>query len=224
MNTTTNKDIYYCHCAPTYITVNGTRYNNSGSTADTANGLSLFNINGMSNSLGGNFRLYYCDIYDGSTLQGSFHPCRRKSDGAIGLYNCVDGGFYVNQAVGSLVAGPRIYKEPIPRYNRWCQTNSPNTSAAATGVRFVFSDWLNQFNGLVKFHNSGTCDYCCDTHNGSWYAPIGQRSVWEGGIPGAHGGMVKSTELWVRIDRLEAANNLAIVKPNTIACKNYMEV
>lgn len=224
MNTTTNKNIYYCHCAPTYITVNGIRYNNSGSTADTTNGLSLFNINGHGNNYGGNFRLYYCDIYDGSTLQGSFLPCRRKSDGAVGLYNCISGGFHVNQGGGSIVAGPRIYKEPIPRYNRWCQTNSPNTCAAATGVRFISSSWLNQFNGLVKFHNSGTCDYCCDTHNGTWYAPIGQRSVWEGGIPGAHGGMIKLTELWVRIDRLEAANNLSIVKSNTVACKNYMEI
>lgn len=216
-----------------YFTLDNTRSTFNGNTLGTYSNYSfsigypiaLFarNVNGGIGDIGA-CRIYECDIYESGVLQRSFHPAKRKSDGAVGMYDCVTGGFYTNAGSGSWLTGPRIYKEPIPRYNRWRQTNSPNTSAAATGVGFISSSWLNQFNGLVKFHNSGTCDYCCDTYNGSWYAPIGQRNVWEGGIPGAHGGMVKFTELWVRIDRLEAANNLAIVKPNTIACKNYMEI
>lgn len=165
-----------------YFTLDNTRSTFNGNTLGTYSNYSfnigypiaLFarNVNGSIGDIGA-CRIYECDIYESGVLQRSFHPAKRKSDGAVGMYDCVTGGFYTNSGSGSWLTGPRIYKEPIPQYNRWRQTNSPNTSAAATGVGFISSSWLNQFNGLVKFHNGGTCDYCCDTHNGTWYAPLG---------------------------------------------------
>jgi hypothetical protein len=86
--------------------------------------------------------------------------------------------------------------------------------------------WHQQFkNGILKMAD-GNVDtaYCCDTYKGNWYASIGQKKIWGSGMPAADCSTVTATELWVRIDRKEAANNLAIVKPNTIACKNYMEI
>lgn len=165
-----------------YFTLDNTRSTFNGNTLGTYSNYSfsigypiaLFarNVNGGINDIGA-CRIYECDIYESGVLQRSFHPAKRKSDGVVGMYDSITGGFYANAGSGSWLTGPRIYKEPIPRYNRWRQTNSPNTSAAATGVGFISSSWLNQFNGLVKFHNSDTCDYCCDTHNGTWYAPLG---------------------------------------------------
>jgi hypothetical protein len=37
-----------------------------------------------------------------------FMPCIRKSDGAVGLYDFVEGVFYHNEGTGTFVAGPEI--------------------------------------------------------------------------------------------------------------------
>lgn len=35
-------------------------------------------------------------------------PCIRKNDGAVGLYDFVEGVFYHNEGTGTFVAGPEI--------------------------------------------------------------------------------------------------------------------
>jgi hypothetical protein len=50
----------------------------------------------------------------------------------------------------------------IEHYNRWLQTNSPNTIAAATGFFPKSMSWRNRCYGLVKFHSQGTTTYTTD--------------------------------------------------------------
>jgi hypothetical protein len=45
-------------------------------------------------------RLYYCKIYEGTSLLRYFIPCVRNSDNKPGLYDAVNGGFYENAGSG----------------------------------------------------------------------------------------------------------------------------
>ena len=65
-------------------------------------------------------RIYECDIYNNNQIVRSFHPVRRKSDGVLGMYDSITGGFYTNSGSGSFVAGPTISAPvEVPLYNRW---------------------------------------------------------------------------------------------------------
>lgn len=46
-----------------------------------------------------------CQIYDNNVLIRDFVPCYRKSDGAIGLYDLVNGSFYANAGGGTFTKG-----------------------------------------------------------------------------------------------------------------------
>ncbi len=49
-------------------------------------------------------KIYSCRIYDGETLVRDFVPCK-KTSGAIGLYDRVNGTFYANAGSDSFIAG-----------------------------------------------------------------------------------------------------------------------
>lgn len=63
-------------------------------------------------------RLYSTSITEGETLIRDFVPCKRDSDGTVGLYDTINGRFYANAGSGSFVAGPEIARpadpEPTP--------------------------------------------------------------------------------------------------------------
>ena len=52
-----------------------------------------------------NLKLYSFNIADGENLIRSFVPAKRNADGAVGLYDRVEGKFYENKGTGSFVAG-----------------------------------------------------------------------------------------------------------------------
>lgn len=222
--TTANNKIYNCFC-DTGIKINRRNYsvtNNYGSTADSTSTIKLFSTTDLQTKNGA-IRLYYCDIYKDGSLQRSFHPVRRKSDGAIGLLDSITGGFYSS----SFSAGPTIYpKQQIPMYNRWVQ-DSWTTSASSgdsIGSRKVFTSWP-EHNGPIKPVNSGSAIYDCDNYSvTTWYAPIGQTGAWEGGIPAANGSMQKETELWVRFDKHADIDTASIQKGGSIGAKHIMEI
>ena len=51
-------------------------------------------------------RVYYLKIFDGGQLVRDMLPCRRDSDGAVGMYDLIGGNFYGNSGTGTIVAGP----------------------------------------------------------------------------------------------------------------------
>lgn len=104
-------------------------------------------------------------------------------------------------------------------YNRWSQTSTPNASSVS-GYTPIHIAWSAHSAGIRK-HGSANV-YDCDSGD-TWYAPIGQLSVWEGGIPAADGKMQKETELWVRVDKLAAATQLKIYNGSIIAT-NFIEM
>lgn len=53
-------------------------------------------------------KFYKMEIYNGSTYYHRVFPCQRKSDGAIGVYNTINGKFYTNIGTGTFKAGPVI--------------------------------------------------------------------------------------------------------------------
>lgn len=224
LNTVSNLQRYVCYCTSSYIKVNGVQTNNQGSGTDAANNITIFKANGLDN-LYGSFRLYHCDIWNNNALQRSFQPARRKSDGAIGLLDLVTNTWYGNAGSGTFTAGPVAPgAEQIERYNRWSQTNSPNTMAAATGFLAKSMSWRNRCYGLVKFHQQGTTTYTTDQWNGTWYGPIGQRAIWDNrGIPACDESAQLETELWVRYDNLALTNNMSIRKGETISVPELTE-
>ena len=108
LNTITPTDGLYvdteCEMSKTSITVNGTTTAlTAGNTTPTGTiwlfGKQRANSNLMDVRAG--TRIYYAEIYSGSTLVKSFVPCYRKSDDVIGMYETVNGVFYTNQGLNT---------------------------------------------------------------------------------------------------------------------------
>lgn len=55
----------------------------------------------------GKIKLYSCEIFEGSSLVRDFIPCKNP-DGAVGLYDTVNGTFYGNSGTGAFTAGAEI--------------------------------------------------------------------------------------------------------------------
>ena len=93
-----------------YIVIKDGRYNTIDGVAQSANdeetftcgyNMALFGINtadSISNLTAG--KIYYCKIWNGSTLVRDFIPVRRRSDGELGMYDKVNGVFYANAGTG----------------------------------------------------------------------------------------------------------------------------
>lgn len=52
-----------------------------------------------------NAKIYYCKIYEDSTLLRDLVPCYRNSDNEIGMYDVVNNVFYTNQGTGTFSKG-----------------------------------------------------------------------------------------------------------------------
>ncbi|MBR2319517.1 MAG: hypothetical protein IKA50_01860 [Clostridia bacterium] len=66
----------------------------------------LFGTNtGGTNTLPFVGKVYYCKIWDNGSIVRDFIPCRRNSDGAVGMYDKVNHVFYGNAGSGTFVAG-----------------------------------------------------------------------------------------------------------------------
>ena len=180
-------------------------------------------------------RIYECDVYENGVLIMSLHPARRKSDGAIGMFNSVAGNFFTNAHTGSgFIAGPPkygTYSKAIPCYYRWLQTNSPNVGYdSASGYKPISLGPVGGDGGGLAFGRPLTYSkapsgstYSANTR-GDWWTPIGQKTNYSNMIPAASFGTELETELWVRFDKLGDVNSLSVQKYNTIASKDFMEV
>lgn len=81
----------------------------------------LFAIN-RGSALRGHCRIARFKIYDNGNLVRDYYPCKRDSDGAIGLYDLANSTFYGNSGTGAFIAGPESeipsHEEPIQQ-NPW---------------------------------------------------------------------------------------------------------
>lgn len=178
-------------------------------------------------------QVYSFKMYDNDTLIRNFIPCK-NIDGEVGLYDTIGDKFYKNAGTGNFKAGP-ISADLIgfeesggyefmltypslssEKYNRWKQTISPNSKRAlsldGTGYEEVHTDF-SQWKGPITIYDDeapSSTLYTCAIGNSAWYAPIGQFSIYNGGIPAANGTIQKSTELWVRIDQMKTEDLVKI--------------
>ena len=60
---------------------------------------------GADSWIGGNTKIYWFKIYDNNGLIRDFMPARRNSDGELGMYDLVSGGFFTNIGTGEFIAG-----------------------------------------------------------------------------------------------------------------------
>ena len=162
-------------------------------------------------------KLYYAKIYVNGSLTRDYVPAMNAS-GTVGLYDKVTKTFYANNGSGTFTAGKVNFNQPIPKYNRWAQTSSPNASSVS-GFTPIATTW-NAHNYGIRKHGAD-CLYNCDS-GGTWYAPIGQYNIWEGGIPAADGTPQSKTELWVRIDNFKEKDKLSIFN-GSVTATDYIE-
>lgn len=179
-------------------------------------------------------KIYSFKIYNGITgdpassiLVRDFVPCKNPS-GTVGMYDLVEKKFYGNNGSGSFTAGTFVSKYEFmltypslssTGYNRWSQTSSPNASSV-TGYQPISISWSAHSSG-IRTHGSD-CLYNCDS-GGTWYAPIGQYNIWEGGIPAADGTPQSITELWVRTDKCSHATQ-AKIYDGAIVARDFIEL
>lgn len=203
-----------------YLDVNGTRViSTTDSTSRCTSNIWVFynQYSNYHNHSVVNIKLYSLKFWlPNGTLIRDFVPCVNAS-GNVGLYDKVTKRFYGGRGTGNFIAGTT--KESLPLYNRWIQTSSP-TATSVSGFKPIHTSWTAHNYGIRK-HGS-ECLYNCDS-GGTWYAPIGQYTIWEGGIPAADGTMQTMTELWVRTDRFSNANKLSIYN-DSITATDYLEI
>lgn len=217
---------YIIECTNSYIKINGTSYGISGG-ANTAGNILLLGDMGYNASCRGVGKIEYAKIWADGKLARNFVPCKNAS-GTVGLYDLVEDKFYANAGSGSFTAGTFVSKYEFmltypalssTEYNRWTQTSSPNATSV-TGYVPIHIAWPAHSAGIRK-HGSASI-YDCDSGD-TWYAPIGQTSIWEGGIPAANGNMQLQTELWVRADKSAEATQTKIYD-GTLVASNFIEL
>ena len=59
-------------------------------------------------------RMYHVKFYgESQALLGDFVPCKRISDGVLGMYDAVSGTFFTNKGTGTFLSAPLTYTIPI---------------------------------------------------------------------------------------------------------------
>lgn len=88
---------------------------NPTATFTSVHNLFLFacNTNGSSSLITTGTSIYYCKIYDDSTLIRNYIPCKNPSN-VVGLYDTVNGQFYANAGSGTFVSGEVAAPMPDP--------------------------------------------------------------------------------------------------------------
>ena len=179
------------------------------------------NGSGGLNDAGGTVKIYSCKIYNNGTLIRDYVPCR-LADGQIGLMDLLNKTFYGNAGTGTFTAGTVLYPTTLEKYNRWTQTDSP-TGTAPGGYTPITTAWPAHAGALRK-NNGGDAVYNCDNVGSTtWYAAIGQKANWSGGIPAADGTSQKETELWVRVDNLGPSYRALINEGNSMIGNQFYE-
>lgn len=87
--------------------IGGYTVTNTAATFTCAYPLYLFTTNngGSPHSEMSSLRLYYCHIYDNTTIVRKYVPVRRRSDSAYGLLDLINNVFYANAGTGSFTGG-----------------------------------------------------------------------------------------------------------------------
>lgn len=179
--------------------------------------------NGPTQNVGG-MRLYSFKMWDNDVMVRNFIPCKNAS-GTVGLWDTITQTFFTTPT-GAFTAGTELKGLSIPQsgnfefmltypknsdimYNRWTQTVSPHTahstSTTGTGYTAIKTDYAS-YTGPLRFTTTSSnynnnAMYTANAKQ-SWWAPIGQYVIYNGGIPAADGSIQKETELWVRLDKL----------------------
>lgn len=83
--------------------------------------------------------------------------------------------------------------------NRWTQTSAPS-AATGTGYTAIETAWSN-YKGEIHLGTGAAAAYWCNP-SGNWFAPVGQKTLWNNGIPAANGSAAKVSCFWVRVDTL----------------------
>ena len=105
-------------------------------------------------------RMFSCQIYDNGTLIRQFAPCI-DPNGAVGLYDVVEGKFYGNAGTGTFVAGDELLEVEY--------IESSGTQYITTGLvnttGYVVETKMN-FTSLGSSASSNSA-YICGSYNGS---------------------------------------------------------
>ena len=92
------------------VITNGVSYDLTG-TFDSTGSLPMYIFRAnYSSPIAGNFKVYYCQIYNGTTLVRDFIPCIRNSDSVVGLYDLVSKTFFTNAGTGTFTYGREVGK------------------------------------------------------------------------------------------------------------------
>ena len=93
------------------ITYNNTNSYNTNFTTPTT--LRIAAVGPGFHTLQKNFvgKIWYVKIWNGNILVRDFMPAKRKSDGAIGMYDIVTNTFFENAGTGTFIAGPEVVEE-----------------------------------------------------------------------------------------------------------------
>lgn len=87
--------------------INGTEFELNWTGSVQSRSLWLFGRNQTSspNNYLSTTKMWYCKMWDGKTLVRDFVPCRRYSDGKLGMYDRVTKTFFVNATESEFIAG-----------------------------------------------------------------------------------------------------------------------
>lgn len=114
------------------ITINGSTNSFSNASFQVSKPLFLFAFSESGRpSQAGPFDLYSCQIYDNGTLIRDYIPAK-LSNGTIGLYDKLNGLFYINVGTGTFEAGPNSLDLPVNIGGTWKDANEAFVNIGGT--------------------------------------------------------------------------------------------
>ena len=171
--------------------INHTLYSGNNANTSTTSNLFLFACTRVATepsniTYGCHCNLYGARIKVANSVVRELVPCIRNYDGAVGMYDLINKQFYQSNSSTPLGAGPAV---SAGGYNRWTQTRTPNSAYNAdVGYTSVGTQAFTSYAAPLRktpFGYSGDSLYAAN-NSSDWWAPIGQKKHYNGGIPAAN--------------------------------------
>lgn len=153
--------IYFCQGNDTSLVING-ESTTPITDSDTPSGNVMVLYNAKA-------KIYYCKLWNGTSLVRNFVPCYRKSDNVIGLFDTVNQTFYTNAGTGTFTKGNDVTRTV---YNKGKLARYEGNSVVVNQWANIKANYSTTINGMVVFSDNN----CKITFNGQTTGSGGRLS------------------------------------------------
>lgn len=161
--------------------INGVQYtssiSNNSMISQTTNPIGLFSGAGNRAYCAASVRIYKASIISNNVMVRKFIPCYRKNDNKPGMYDLINGTFYINAGTGEFICGPLIKSIP--------NTYLPLEYIESTGTQEIRNNIAIAANSILKTAVMATQEVTSErsfvgaSSSFEWYFKNSQIQIWK---------------------------------------------